>query len=604
MSDRRGRGAARPKQRSTASLGRDLRLGTLAALAGIWTLVEQHRYTRAAALLIICAAAVQMTTRLGAASGIHGVPGLVHRVVPPAAVAMIGSWLGIDPHVALLTAVALLMVTSWSGAAISDVGEPSPEPHGPAVSSALVAAGQLAFVRSGNWLLSSSLFGVSVVARRAVASRRPWAVAAESVFRRAVAAAGSLITTCLLFAAATMVLYLPGLAVRAARTVLSRHRRSGWVVVSTPSRVGAARPYVPAPTATRLVRHLVVLGTVALAGAVAVGAVADRVREGAESGRNVFERAREIRLSELAAFRGQAFADALKAEQDRFANEFLRPDGTGGYDATDFAGRYTLVNAGRRRTLTSDCTACPRYRIWMVGGSAAFGLGQRDHHTVASNLVRRAARSGVGLEVVNFGVPGFTTHQAASKAELLLRSELPPDMVVLYEGFNDVVNIVAATAVEGRLPDGPIVFSPELMRRFGAMGRAPWADATPREVGHHAAEAYRRALERLRRAFGAHGIPVLGVLQPDAFATDSQYEAVRWIFELSPDLERYIGAALDATRDDLGGEVIDLRDLFDSKPPVFADLVHTNEVGADMVAAALLPDIVARLTSRPERPVG
>ena len=77
------------------------------------------------------------------------------------------------------------------------------------------------------------------------------------------------------------------------------------------------------------------------------------------------------------------------------------------------------------------------FDMWFFGGSAAFGAGRRDAHTIPSELVRQAGAEAVALEVHNLAVPATVNWQAAM---LLLRGwwEDPPDLVVFYDGANDL----------------------------------------------------------------------------------------------------------------------------------------------------------------------
>lgn len=99
------------------------------------------------------------------------------------------------------------------------------------------------------------------------------------------------------------------------------------------------------------------------------------------------------------------------------------------------------VNVRDRRRVTIDpprCEGCPTAEVWLYGGSGAFGLGQRDAHTIASGLVRAAARDGVRVEVHNRGMPGMQHWRNSVRLAWDLSQEPAPDMVVFYEGAHEV----------------------------------------------------------------------------------------------------------------------------------------------------------------------
>ena len=86
------------------------------------------------------------------------------------------------------------------------------------------------------------------------------------------------------------------------------------------------------------------------------------------------------------------------------------------------------------------------------------------------------------------------------------------------------------------------------------------------------------------------------MFQPDAFASDRQYAAVQSIYAAEDSQRSYVDAALEVASTQLRPGGLDLRHLFDDHPaPVFADLVHTNEEGARLVAEQMYPAIRAEL---------
>ncbi len=100
------------------------------------------------------------------------------------------------------------------------------------------------------------------------------------------------------------------------------------------------------------------------------------------------------------------------------------------------------VRDGIRRSWGADgCTDgtddCRRVRVWWYGGSAAFGFGQRDEHTVASEFARAAAVDGVTVDVSNRSVPGTALWRSVLRFEWDLARESPPDLVVFYTGIED-----------------------------------------------------------------------------------------------------------------------------------------------------------------------
>jgi lysophospholipase L1-like esterase len=107
-----------------------------------------------------------------------------------------------------------------------------------------------------------------------------------------------------------------------------------------------------------------------------------------------------------------------------------------------FRGRYVNIDsAGRRVTPQPATPAKPVARVFFFGGSTMWGTAQRDDHTIAAEASRRLqALAGPGnrIEVTNFGESGYVSTQELIELELQLRAGNRPDVVVFYDGINDV----------------------------------------------------------------------------------------------------------------------------------------------------------------------
>jgi len=107
----------------------------------------------------------------------------------------------------------------------------------------------------------------------------------------------------------------------------------------------------------------------------------------------------------------------------------------------DVDGELISSTGGVRRTWMPDDAS---HEVWLVGGGAAWGLGQRNDHTIASYLARESAADDMPTNVVNLAQPADTTWQAALRFEQALAERPAPDVVVLYGGADDM-----AVQIEG-----------------------------------------------------------------------------------------------------------------------------------------------------------
>lgn len=106
--------------------------------------------------------------------------------------------------------------------------------------------------------------------------------------------------------------------------------------------------------------------------------------------------------------------------------------------AADQSSTYVNVEDGERRSYEPAASgASPPLRVAFFGGSAMFGIGQRDDHTIPSEVARIAERAGVALEVHNYSATGWVTWQEYQMFDRLLAAGQRFDLAVFYDGYND-----------------------------------------------------------------------------------------------------------------------------------------------------------------------
>ena len=275
-------------------------------------------------------------------------------------------------------------------------------------------------------------------------------------------------------------------------------------------------------------------------------------------------------------------------------------------------------------------------RVFVVGGSAVFDQNVSDDEASegrswpnrAQTLLRQR---GFDVEVINAGTPGHSTIDAIGR----LTSELwlyEPDVVLLYEGWNDVKNF-RATALSPERPlarlirpfDGTadpyrnyrgridrLLCTSQLYVKFrnlylartlhvGSEGILP-TGATGSDYGAFGPRQYEQNLRNFTdvvRNMGAR--PVLATQATLVFATDSASKA-----RIGRDYQLLDEVGLARAFDDLyritrdvgrakGVPLLDAGALLNGRPELLADHVHLTPAGSEVMAQLLADFLVAML---------
>lgn len=180
---------------------------------------------------------------------------------------------------------------------------------------------------------------------------------------------------------------------------------------------------------------------------VGVALVALTLLEGvARVGIGLYERRRPT--TELAAFDVRLGAEASAGAQ--WAQEYIREFADSQrsewhpyvyWRRRPYSGKYINIDtAGIRRTWnsTSPPPSKPR-RVFMFGGSTVWGTGARDEFTVPSFVSKKLTNQlAAGVRVTNFAESGYVSTQEVIALLLELQRGNVPDIVVFYDGINDI----------------------------------------------------------------------------------------------------------------------------------------------------------------------
>lgn len=96
-------------------------------------------------------------------------------------------------------------------------------------------------------------------------------------------------------------------------------------------------------------------------------------------------------------------------------------------------------DALRHRTTPGSIHSPEAYQVWTFGGSAMWGAGVPDSSTIAAYLQCALPDSlGMAVQVTNYGQMSWVSSQELICLLLELRDGRIPDLVIFYDGFNDV----------------------------------------------------------------------------------------------------------------------------------------------------------------------
>jgi lysophospholipase L1-like esterase len=256
------------------------------------------------------------------------------------------------------------------------------------------------------------------------------------------------------------------------------------------------------------------------------------------------------------------------------------------YVVGDHAGTYINVDDLERRSYVPDAVDGEAPEVWFFGGSALFGIGQRDEHTIPSEVARIAAGQGVPVRVRNFGASGYVNWQEVLLLSRLVVERGAPDLVVFYDGANDV----AAYARRGDGGGPTTLFADEVADALeeSRLVTAVEDEGEP-DSGRYADVFYEG--DRLARDLGrGEGFPVAHFFQPSLGTKTLTEDDQAVLDSLGWDDARFAQEQgwWDEAEAQVRAPIIPLFDVLDdADEPIDTDQVHTDEEGARLVAEAV-----------------
>lgn len=293
------------------------------------------------------------------------------------------------------------------------------------------------------------------------------------------------------------------------------------------------------------------------------------------------------------------------------------------WGVTEFHGRCmnndnTPLGVVRRTTNPSNpaCSSGHRTSIWVFGGSTVYGTSIPDWATLPSYLSRQLNTATNCVEVANLGVEGYASNQELLLLLELLKAGRRPDIVILYDGFNDAdigtrppgspTPHMGFMGIKGRI-EGSMASRLEFIKRSGvwklvlemdhSLGRTDPDRVAASEMGssaRHTLDNYEANLSIARVLGKAYGFKVCAFWQPAIIygkkpMAPYEQELVRLSSDKAYQLQELAPVYREAERRAASSaSYAFLGDTFDTvSEPMYLDWVHLNPAGNDLVTRTL-----------------
>ena len=305
------------------------------------------------------------------------------------------------------------------------------------------------------------------------------------------------------------------------------------------------------------------------------------------------------------AYAGVAWQDAYRSEH-RAAKD-MRWEPYLYWRRKAFGGEHIFVNEqGERRTWALE-PAPAAATVWVFGGSTIWGTGVTNEETVPSWLARHAANQGMSLNVRNLGESGYVSTQGVIALLRELQRGERPDVVVFYDGVNDV--FAALQAQQAGIPQN------EVLRQLDfAAGRGnvvAWAlrhlqgiakltgtarpDIDVSSLADSVAETYQTNMRAVAALGEQFGFDAFFFWQPSVFSRDHPTAFEQRIIDASWRTHRALQVAATAeVRMRLAEQdrFVDLSSGVDgARETVYLDFAHLGPRGNEIVAREIFHQI-------------
>jgi lysophospholipase L1-like esterase len=304
------------------------------------------------------------------------------------------------------------------------------------------------------------------------------------------------------------------------------------------------------------------------------------------------------------------------------------------WNADEFHGKWINIDRnGMRKTWTPPKTNNPSpENIYVMGGSAIWGIGARDDYTISSELSKLLNVENKQYVVSNYGIPGFTFIQEVIKLTLLLRDGHRPNYVIFYDGANDVyaayqsgrvMDLLNYSEVQEKIETPPVILGikyliansriVQVVEKTLAVlnlqykyqeGGAQFTDKQLEVLGKDIAESYKKTVNLVQKLSEVYNFKYFLFWQPVIFTESSVVEEE---VKVDPHCQdKNLAKLFKLVKGNLANASIprwiDLADVLRQAPkPIYIDFCHMNEKGYEVVTAEIAA--LVREESKPAKTV-
>ena len=266
-----------------------------------------------------------------------------------------------------------------------------------------------------------------------------------------------------------------------------------------------------------------------------------------------------------------------------------------------------IDSAGHRKTLPTDASEQAK-RVFVFGGSTIWGTGVRDRHTIPSELALLLKRKGIAANVTNLGESGYVSSQGLISLWRELLAGKQPDLVIFYDGVNDVFSALQSgqpglpqnefqRVRDFRVTDGLDNYLAAFPATLEGINRlaARWAPAPglpkPEQLAKQLVDVYLINVQAIQALGEAFGFQTAFFWQPSVFSKAHPAPGEQAIINASLAYHRDLQLAANAELGRRGSAagVTNLSALFDPiDEPIYLDFCHLSEAGNRRVASIIL----------------